>query len=48
MFMEFMQKIGELLSLKINFYGSSFSSCDVAIWSLFATRVIWIVLQLLF
>ena len=47
-FMEFMQKIGELLSLKINFYGASFSIFDFAIWYLFATLVIWIVKQLLF
>ena len=40
MFMEFMQKIGELLSLKSIF--------DFAIWYLFATLVIWIVKQLLF
>ena len=46
--MEFMQKIGELLSLKINFYGASFSIFDFAIWYLFATLVIWIVKQLLF
>lgn len=48
MFMEFMQKIGELLSLKINFYGASFSIFDFAIWYLFATLVICIVKQLLF
>ena len=48
MFMEFMQKIGELLNLKINFYGASFSIFDFSIWYLFATFVIWIVKQLLF
>lgn len=37
-----------LLSLKINFYGASFSIFDFAIWYLFATLVIWIVKQLLF
>lgn len=48
MFMDFMQKIAELLSMKINFYGVSFSIFDFGIWYLFATLVIWIVKQLLF
>lgn len=48
MFMDFMQKIAELLSMKINFYGASFSIFDFGTWYLFATLVISIVKQLLF
>lgn len=48
MFLEFMQKIAELLTIKINFYGASFSVFDFAIWYLFASLIIWVVKQLLF
>lgn len=48
MFVTFMSKIAELLSMKINFYGASFSIFDFAIWYLFASLIIWIVKQLLF
>lgn len=48
MFMDFMKKIAELLSMKMNFYGASFSIFDFGIWYLFASLVIWIVKQLLF
>ncbi|WP_294759700.1 hypothetical protein [uncultured Gemmiger sp.] len=48
MFLEFMQKIAELLTVKINFYGASFSVFDFAIWYLFASLIIWVVKQLLF
>lgn len=48
MFLEFMQKIAELLTFKINFYGASFSVFDFAIWYLFASLIIWVVKQLLF
>ncbi|WP_294803705.1 hypothetical protein [uncultured Gemmiger sp.] len=48
MFLEFMQKIAELLTIKINLYGASFSVFDFAIWYLFASLIIWVVKQLLF